>query len=130
MEAVENITQVQAHEPEPSSKVLPLGSAKPGRKRKSERAMSNEEQDLATHVSLCHLRYQQLEARLDGMETRLAKVENQLADLKATTQQSFTEIKLLLERQNSTKQTQMIATFGTIITAILAFIGYLITHHS
>jgi hypothetical protein len=97
-----------------------------GTKRKSK--MSNEEQDLATHVSLCHLRYQQLEARLNGMEARLVKVENSLSELKVSTQQSFTEIKLLLERSNTTKQTQLIATFGTIITAVLAFVGYLITH--
>jgi chromosome segregation ATPase len=89
--------------------------------------MSQEENDLATHVNLCHLRYEQLKGKLDEFETRLSKLEDEISTIKSDMQTGFTDIKLLLERQNSSKQTQMIATFGTIITAILAFVGYLIT---
>lgn len=84
------------------------------------------ENTLKGHVQLCELRYKQLEERLDNVESRIAKIEATIADLKSQTQAGFSEIKLLLERQNSSKQVQLIATFGTIITAVLGFIGYLI----
>jgi len=85
------------------------------------------ETSLKGHIQLCELRYKALEERLDNVELRIAKIETTINDLKSQTQAGFSEIKLLLERQNSSKQVQMIATFGTIITAILAFAGYLIT---
>ena len=89
--------------------------------------MSKEDTDLATHVELCAVRYKGIEDKFNDVEQRLTKIERDVSDLKVQTATGFSEIKLLLERQNSSKQTQMIATFGTIITAILAFAGYLIT---
>ena len=85
------------------------------------------ETSLKGHIQLCELRYKSLEERLDNVESKLAKLETDVSELKQETQQGFAEIKLLLERQNSAKQIQMIATFGTIITAVLAFVGYLVT---
>ena len=90
--------------------------------------MSREDTDLATHVEICAIRYKGIEEKFDDVEQRLTKIERDVSDIKVQTSQGFTEIKLLLERQNSNKQIQVIATFGTIITAILAFVGYLITH--
>lgn len=90
--------------------------------------MSREETDLATHVEICAIRYKGIEEKFDDVEQRLTKIERDVADIKIQTSQGFSEIKLLLERQNSSKQIQLIATFGTIITAVLAFVGYLITH--
>jgi phage shock protein A len=84
------------------------------------------ETSLKGHIQLCELRYKALEERLDNVESKLAKLETDVSALKAQTQQGFSEIKLLLERQNSSKQVQLIATFGTIVTAVLAFVGYLI----
>lgn len=97
--------------------------------RKSENNMSQEENDLATHVSLCHLRYQQLGDRIDALEARLVKVEGQLSDLKSQTHQGFHDIKMLLERQNTSKQTTLTTTIGTIIVAVISVIGYLIIKH-
>lgn len=88
---------------------------------------SFKETSLKGHIQLCELRYQALEERLDNVESKLAKLETDVSELKQETQAGFAEIKLLLERQNSAKQVQIIATFGTIITAILAFVGYLVT---
>lgn len=85
------------------------------------------ETSLKGHIQLCELRYKALEERLDNVESKLEKLETDVTELKQQTQQGFAEIKLLLERQNSAKQVQMIATFGTIITAVLGFIGYLVT---
>ena len=86
------------------------------------------ENTLKSHVQLCELRYKALEERLDNVEAKLAKLEDNVSALKAQTQAGFSEIKLLLERNHSARQVQVIATFGTIITAILAFVGYIISH--
>lgn len=86
------------------------------------------ETSLKGHIQLCELRYKALEERLDNVESKLGKLETDLTELKTQTQQGFAELKLMLERQNNSKQTQIIATFGTIITAVLAFVGYLIVN--
>jgi hypothetical protein len=86
------------------------------------------ETSLKGHIQLCELRYKALEERLDAVESKLGKLETEVTELKIQTQQGFADIKLMLERQNSSKQTQIIATFGTIITAVLAFIGYLVVN--
>jgi predicted nucleic acid-binding Zn-ribbon protein len=85
------------------------------------------ETSLKGHIQLCELRYKALEERLDNVESKLEKLETNVTELKQETQSGFAEIKLMLERQNSSKQVQIIATTGTIITAVLAFIGYLVT---
>jgi hypothetical protein len=107
------------------SKVWQYASAN-SEQRKS-KTMSKEDTDLATHVEICAIRYEGIEGKMNDFDQRLTKIERDVSDLKVQTATGFSEIKLLLERQNSSKQTQMIATFGTIITAILAFVGYLIT---
>ena len=86
-----------------------------------------EAEDLNLHVKLCTERYNALEEKIHAVEARIAKIETAVSDLKVQTQAGFADIRLLLERQNSSKQVQLIATFGTIITAVLAFAGYLIT---
>lgn len=90
--------------------------------------MSQEEKDLATHVALCSERYQGIERKFDDLERRLTKVEADISSLKGTVQSGFSDIKLLLEKQNNTRFIQMTATFGTIAAAIISVIGYIITH--
>lgn len=87
--------------------------------------MEKETQDLATHVSLCELRYQQLEGRLDAVEQRLTGLAAEIADVKAQMQQGLHEIRLLIERQNNARTTQIIATFGTIGAAVVGVIAYI-----
>jgi phage shock protein A len=84
------------------------------------------ETSLKGHIQLCELRYKALEERLDNVESKLQKLEQDVSDLKTQTQAGFTEIKIMLERNHTLRQTQTIATFGTIVTAILAFAGYII----
>ena len=126
MDQAENITQDPAAKLRRKSKVWQYVSAN-SEQRKS-KTMSREETDLATHVEICAIRYKGIEEKFDDVEQRLTKIERDVSDIKVQTSQGFSEIKLLLERQNSNKQIQLIATFGTIITAVLAFVGYLITH--
>jgi hypothetical protein len=89
--------------------------------------MSKEQTDLATHVEICAIRYQGIEDKFNVIERRLDKVETDISAIKTQMQTGFTEIKLLLERQNSSKQTTLITTVGTIVVAVIGVIGYLIT---
>jgi predicted nucleic acid-binding Zn-ribbon protein len=85
------------------------------------------ETTLKGHISLCELRYKALEERLDKVENKLHKLEQNVTDIKTQTASGFAEIKLMLERQNSSKQTQLIATIGTVAVAVIGLIGYIIT---
>ena len=77
------------------------------------------ETTLKGHIHLCELRYKALEGRLDNVEARLSKIEDQVSALKAQTNAGFTEIKLMLERQNTSKQTQLIASVGAVVVALV-----------
>lgn len=88
--------------------------------------MSQEQSDLSTHVSLCQLRYQQLEQRLNGVESRLSKIEADMSALKISNAEGFSQIKLLLEQRNTSKQTQVLASAATIIVALISFLGYIL----
>jgi predicted nucleic acid-binding Zn-ribbon protein len=81
--------------------------------------MSQEENDLATHVNLCHLRYQQLQEKIDGLEQRLTKVENTISAIKSDMHTGFSEIKLLLEKQNNARTVQLMATISTVGAALI-----------
>jgi CII-binding regulator of phage lambda lysogenization HflD len=91
--------------------------------------MSQEETNLAAHVEICALRFKGIEEKMTNLEKRLNKVEDTLTDLKTQTQTGFTEIKVLLERQNSNRHTTMITVIGSIVVAVISVIGYLITRH-
>ena len=91
--------------------------------------MSQEDKDLATHVEICAIRYKVLEERMDGLEARLVKVETEIVNLKAEMAAGFHEIKLLLEKQNNSRSTQVIAGISSIIVAVVGTIGYLLTKH-
>ena len=124
MDHQENTTQGPEAELRRNSRVWQYALAN-SQQRKSK--MDNfKETSLKGHIQLCELRYKALEERLDNVESRIAKIESAVSDLKVQTTAGFTEIRLLLERQNSNKQVQMIATFGVIVTAILSFVGYLV----
>ena len=84
------------------------------------------ENTLKSHVQLCELRYKALETRLDNVEAKLIKLEADVSGLKTSTQQGFSEIKLLLEQRNTSKQTQILASAATIIVALIGFLGYIL----
>jgi len=77
------------------------------------------ETTLKGHIQLCELRYKSLEGRLDNVEARLSKIEDQVSALKAQTHAGFAEIKVMLERQNTNKQNQLIASVGAVIVAVV-----------
>ena len=90
--------------------------------------MSQEEKDLATHVEICAIRYKGIEEKLNAFDERLTKVETDLSAIKNTVQSGFSDIKLLLEKQSNARTIQIIATFGTVIAAVIGVMGYLLTH--
>jgi ActR/RegA family two-component response regulator len=90
--------------------------------------MSQEERDLATHVEICAIRYQGIQEKIDGIEARLTKMETTVSTLKSEMQAGFTDIKLILEKQSNARVIQLIATFGSITVAVVALLGYIITH--
>lgn len=85
------------------------------------------ETTLRGHVQLCELRYAEIEKRLDNVESRLSTIENKVSSLKEQTQQGFNEIKMLLERNHSRRQIQIIATIGSVVCAAIAAIQYILT---
>ena len=86
------------------------------------------ETTLKGHIQLCELRYQKLEEKINEVEQRLTKVEDQISSLKTSMAEGFGEIKLLIEKQNNARTTQIIATGGAVIIAVVGLLGYLITH--
>jgi len=90
--------------------------------------MSQEETNLATHVEICAIRYQGIQEKIDGIETRLTKLETTVSTLKNEMHTGFSEIKLLLEKQSNARTIQLIATIGTVCVAVITLAGYLLTH--
>lgn len=86
-----------------------------------------ETEDLATHVSLCELRYKALEKRLDTVEERLSKLEDKVADLQKQMLSGFHDLKILIEKQNNSRTQQLIAAAGAITVALIGLLGYIIT---
>jgi len=90
--------------------------------------MSKEETDLATHVEICALRYQGIQDKIDNIETRLCNLDSELREFKEATSTNLNEIKDLIGKRMSQSYQNIIATAGTIIVALIGFLGYLLTH--
>ena len=88
--------------------------------------MSQEERDLATHVEICAIRYRGIEEKLNAFDERLTKVEADISAIKSQMSTGFSDIKLLLEKQNNARTIQIIATIGTVVAAAVGVIGYLL----
>jgi chromosome segregation ATPase len=104
------------------------------------------ETTLKGHIQLCELRYRNLEEKINSVEQRITDVETRISNLenKISTfktemdtristlerqmAQNFSDIKVLLERQNSARTTQLIATAGTIIVAMVGAVSYVLAH--
>lgn len=78
------------------------------------------ETTLKGHIQLCELRYKSLEQRLDNVEQRLAQIENKVSDLGSQIQSNLLEIKLVLQKADTKRDVQIIATLGTIVVAVIS----------
>ena len=77
------------------------------------------ETSLKGHIQLCELRYKNLEQRLDNVEQRLATIESKVSDLGSQIQSNLLEIKLVLQKADSRRDVQIVATLGTIVVAVI-----------
>jgi DNA repair ATPase RecN len=83
---------------------------------------------LNTHEQVCAERYKAIEGRMDNIETRMDAISSDVKDLKQTNDKQFNEIKALLEKRYSSSHQALITAAGTIIVALVGFLGYLLTH--
>jgi peptidoglycan hydrolase CwlO-like protein len=97
------------------------------KKEAIEMAPKTEAEDLNLHVSLCAERFGNIQSRLDSLDARISTVENKVSSIKTEMQTGFSEIKLLIEQQHSSKTNQVIVTLGSIVCAMIAALGYVLT---
>jgi uncharacterized coiled-coil protein SlyX len=83
---------------------------------------------LTTHEAVCAERYKALESRMDNIETRMDSISSDVKELKQTNDKQFKELKELIEKRHSGSHTAIITSAGTVIVALIGFLGYLLTH--
>jgi hypothetical protein len=76
-----------------------------------------EKKSLEAHVELCAERYEQLDKRLIGVETRMEKIEGHMVDIKEA-----------IEQSNNGQSKQLIAIGTTIIGVLITAIVALVIH--
>ena len=86
------------------------------------------EAKLISHEEICALRYGHLEDKMKTIDQRLDKLELEIKEVKTATAQGLAEIKALIEKRNNASHTTLISTAGTIIVALIGFLGYLLMH--
>jgi hypothetical protein len=79
--------------------------------------MTKEYEDLATHVSLCELRYQGIQEKFNKVDARLDQIEVTL-----------NEIKAMIVKQGDQKFKAMTAAMSTILVGVLSLLGYIVVH--
>jgi chromosome segregation ATPase len=82
------------------------------------------ETTLKGHIQLCELRYKSLEQRLDNVEQRLAQIEDKVNNLGSQIQSNLLEIKLVLQKADSRRDVQIVATLGTIVVAVIGAVWF------
>lgn len=83
---------------------------------------------LNTHEILCAERYKGIENRMDNIDTRMDTISSDLREMKNTSDKQFNEIKGMLTAAKDEKFKVMVSATATVIVALLAMLGYLITH--
>jgi predicted nucleic acid-binding Zn-ribbon protein len=80
-------------------------------------AVEIEKKSLEAHVELCAERYDQLDKRLEGLESRMEKIEGHVVDIKDA-----------IEKSNNGQSKQLIAIGTTIIGVLITAIVALVIH--
>jgi septal ring factor EnvC (AmiA/AmiB activator) len=83
---------------------------------------------LNTHEAVCAERYAGLEDKMTQIDKRFDKVEEDIKEIRSEASQGFKEIKALIERRQGGSHQAIITAAGTIIVALIGFLGYLLTH--
>ncbi|CAB4158520.1 hypothetical protein UFOVP700_15 [uncultured Caudovirales phage] len=87
--------------------------------------MSQEKNNLETHVELCTLRYEQLDQRIQRVEQQLDRVCQDIQEFRTTINSEFNEIKTAIAQSKDERFRVSITTAGTIIVALIGLIGYI-----
>lgn len=90
--------------------------------------MSREQEDLATHVEICTLRYKNLQDQIDTLDTRVDQLTSDIKELRTDMHAGFSEIKKMLQANKDEKFKVMVTSTATVIVGLLAMLGYVITH--
>lgn len=83
---------------------------------------------LATHEEICLMRYTSINDKMELMDTRFDKIEQELKELKDSNSKTLNEIKDLLVAAHGEKFKVMITVAGTIIVSLIGLMGYLVIH--
>lgn len=83
---------------------------------------------LSTHEEICSLRYAGIEEKMTQIDKRFDKVEADIKEIKTDSAKGFKDIKELIERKQGNNSQAIITAAGTIIVALIGFLGYLLTH--
>ena len=103
--------------------LVPFGKPKPSKpakrppRRKRDDVVSRESEDLATHIEICAIRYQGIEAKFEVVDKRLDHMAATLEDIKS-----------MLDRKSSATTVAIISAGGSVIVALIGFLAYLLTH--
>ena len=90
--------------------------------------MSREQEDLATHVEICTLRYKNLQDQIDTLNVRVDSLTTDIKELRDDMQNGFADIKKILQANKDEKFKVMVTSTATVIVGLLAMLGYVITH--
>jgi len=83
---------------------------------------------LDTHEAVCAERFLGLDVKMKNIDDRLDKLETTVKELSSGTSRGFSEIKELIEKRNNSSHTAIITAAGSVIVALIAFLGYVIIH--
>ena len=90
--------------------------------------MSTEREDLDTHVTICELRYKQLDERLTRVEHKLEEMNQDMVNFKTECRQNFNDIKAMLQHARDEKFKNLVSVAGSIIVALIGGLGYMMMH--
>lgn len=92
------------------------------------RKMSREQEDLATHVEICTLRYKNLQDQIDTLELRVDRISADIKELRDDMGEGFGDIKKILVAQKDEKFKVVVSATASVVVGLLALLGYVITH--
>jgi predicted nucleic acid-binding Zn-ribbon protein len=87
-----------------------------------------ENKDLNLHVELCSERYHRLEEKFTTVEQRLEHLHHDFDAFKKQSDANFKEVKALIGESKEKRFNTMVTATGSIIVALSAMMGYLVTH--
>ena len=90
--------------------------------------MSTEREDLDTHVTICEIRYKQLDERMGKVEKQIHEINIDLQDFKEEMRKNFSEIKVMLQMAKDEKFKTIFTVGGSVVVGLLALLGYIVVH--